>query len=161
MTEEQELFTRWMETYATQVLRLCWLSLGDRSLAEDALQETFVKVWRNIRRFRPESEAHLRAWICRIAVNTCRDIRRSRWWRFRGRSRPLDEAHPLPAPEADDLTGMILELPEDLRRPVLLHGLEGLTLEETARALGISRPTVSKRLKEAYALLRVAWKEEV
>ena len=66
---------------------------------------------------------------------------------------PVDDA-------ARELTAMVAELPDSLRRPVLLHHLTGLTLTETARVLSVSRPTLNKRLKEAYRRLAVEWEGE-
>ena len=61
--------------YGGEILRLCLLYLGDRQLAEDAFQETFVKAWKGRDAFRGESSE--KTWLSRIAVNTCRDMLRS------------------------------------------------------------------------------------
>lgn len=89
---EAEL-TRLMKNYEADVVRLCFLYLRDLSLAEDATQETFLKVYRSIGMFRRESSE--KTWLMRIAINTCKDIRRGAWFRHVDRSVSLDH---LPSP---------------------------------------------------------------
>ena len=63
----EEAMVRW----EVPLLRTCYLLLKDAALAEDALQETFVKAWRSYGSYR--GEASEKTWLMRIAVNTCRD----------------------------------------------------------------------------------------
>src|SRR5690242_12398186 len=76
--------------------------LGSRDDAQDVVQETFLKCWRN--RDQVAGVYNLRAWIFRIGLNSGRDLRRNAW---RQRSRPLLNPEPFPerpAPSpADDL----------------------------------------------------------
>ena len=69
------VITRWEKT----LLRLCFVILGDEALAQDAVQETFFKAWKNRARFR--GDASEKTWLTRIAVNTCRDLNKSAWRR--------------------------------------------------------------------------------
>lgn len=55
--------------YSPRVLRLCMGYTGDAMKADDLLQETFIKVWQNLEKFR--GDAQIGTWIYRIAVNTC------------------------------------------------------------------------------------------
>ena len=163
MAEDRDRLERWMTAWGTGVLRLCRMSLGDARLAEDAVQETFLRAWRAMPKTELKSEEHEKAWVFRIAVNVCRDMKRSAWWRHVDTRVSVDDLPP-PAAEPDaesrELLSLVAGLPDRLRKPVLLHYLNGLTLEETARALGVSRPTLGKRLKEACRLLAVKWKGE-
>ena len=70
-----------IDLYGDDILRLCLLYLGDRQLAEDAFQETFVKAWKRMSSFRGESS--VKTWLCTIAVNTCRSMLRTGWLRMR------------------------------------------------------------------------------
>ena len=54
----------------------CFACLNDEALAEDAVQETFLKAYRALDRFRGDAEE--KTWLLRIAINTCRDLRRRR-----------------------------------------------------------------------------------
>ena len=63
--------------YGNAVLRMCFLYLKDSHLAEDASQETFLKVYRNYAQF--DGTAGEKTWVMRIAINVCKDYLRSAW----------------------------------------------------------------------------------
>ena len=66
--DRDQAFIRLVDRYKDQVLRMCFLSLRDRTLAEDAAQETFLKVYRKMESFRGESSE--KTWIMKIAPAT-------------------------------------------------------------------------------------------
>ncbi|MFZ1530244.1 MAG: sigma-70 family RNA polymerase sigma factor [Ferruginibacter sp.] len=66
---DQIFFTEIYTKHAPQVLHMCMAYTDNEALAQDLMQETFVKVWQNIRQFR--GEAKISTWIYRIAINTC------------------------------------------------------------------------------------------
>lgn len=144
-----------IEQYQVPLLRLCYIRLQDRALAEDAVQETFLKAFRAFSRFR--GECSLKTWLTRIAVNTCRDFQRSAWFRHTDR-RITPEMLPVgsaqPDPEDFDLTVAVMNLPLKLRETVLLYYYQDMSTEEIAETLGIAQPTVSNRLRKAREKLR-------
>ena len=147
----EEAMARW----EVPLLRTCFLLLGDAKLAEDAVQEAFVKAWRAHGRYR--GEASEKTWLMRIAINTCRDYHRTAWLRHVDRGTPL-EALPEPAvpfePADHELTQAVLGLPQRLRQAVILRFYQGLGVGETAQALGVSRRTVQYRLAKAERMLK-------
>lgn len=145
-----------MRQYASSILRLCLLILQDYHLAEDAMQDTFLKAYRSYDRFRGDSSVY--TWLTRIAVNTCKDIRRSAWHRRVNRSIRLEDLPEpsVPPQEADDtLIKSVLALPVKLRETVLLVYYSNLSAAETAKALSIGIPTVYRRLEKARGMLKV------
>ena len=146
---------RLVEQYQTAVLRTCYLYLCDRSQAEDAVQETFLKVYKGLDSFRGESSE--KTWIMKIAMNTCWSMNHSGWARFFNR-RVTPEMLPeaaVPFEEKDDeLTRAVIRLPIRLREVILLYYYQGLKVNEIAEALGISQPSVSGRLKRGRERLR-------
>ena len=141
--------------YEKELLRLCCVILQDATLAQDAVQETFLKAYRSLPRFRGSCSE--KTWLIRIAINTCRDMRTSAWQRHTDRRVSVDRLpHPIvPANETRlALMDALLALPRKEREAVLLHHYHGLTQKETAQALGITQPAVALRLKHAYAHLR-------
>lgn len=152
----QEL-DRLVEQYQVAVLRTCYLYLHDRSQAEDAVQETFLKVYRNLDSFRGECSE--KNWIMKIAMRVCYDMNRSGWARFFNRRvtpEMLPEAS-MPFEERDDaLASAMMRLPVRLREVILLYYYQGLTVNEIAEVLGITQPSVSNRLKRGRDKLKTA-----
>lgn len=155
----EDQLTAFMEQYEKDLLNLCFVYLQDLSLAEDALQETFLKAFKSLHRFRGECSE--KTWLIKIAINTCKDIRRGAWFRFVNRKVTL-ESLPAPAiqPKTENvfLTLAIMELPPKEREVILLYYYENMTVTEVAQALGISGAAVSKRLKRARQKLEFALK---
>ena len=149
----------WLEqaivSHEASLFHLCFAYLGDAALAEDAVQETFVKAYKSYdRSFTGGSE---KAWLSRIAINTCKNVRKSAWFRHVDRRVSLENLPEKGVPFTDRDETVILAvmgLPLRLREAVLLHDGQGLTAEETANALGIARSTLYKRLDKAHQLLR-------
>lgn len=144
-----------IDLYGDSVLRLCLLYLGDRQLAEDAFQETFLKAWKKWDSFRGESS--VKTWLMHIAVNVCRDMLRSGWFRMMRRSRPADSLFDLAAPgdvqEEAAVRDAVLRLPGIYREAVVLYYDQGMKTAEIAQALGLPQASVSTRLRRARALL--------
>ena len=148
--------------YGDGILRLCLLYLGDRQLAEDAFQETFVKAWRQQGTFRGESS--VKTWLSQIAVNTCRDMLRKGWLRMLKRSEPIERLFDLSAPEREDhshVRDAVLALPGKYREVIVLYYDQEMTMKEIGDALALPVHTVSTRLRRARALLKKTLGEEV
>lgn len=141
----EEAFDEIFHEFRERVLSVCLHIVGNRSDAEDALQEVFLIVFRGLRRFRGESR--LSTWIYRIAIRTA----------FRVRRRP--SAQPLefePATETRDpslqrersrqILAALACLSADHQSVIALFALEGLSHREIAETLGIAEGTVWSRL---------------
>ncbi|WDC84697.1 sigma-70 family RNA polymerase sigma factor [Caloramator sp. mosi_1] len=66
-----------IDEYGDDILRLCYIYTKDYSQAEDLFQEVFIKVYKNIDKFRQDSDVY--TWITKIAINTCKDYLKSAW----------------------------------------------------------------------------------
>lgn len=146
-----------MEKYEKDLLRMCCVYLRDISLAEDAVQETFLKAYKNLKDFRGDSNE--KTWLMRIAVNTCKDMRRGAWFRFVDRRVSLERLPEPSVPSSNasvELTLEVMRLPRKLMEVVLLYYYQGMKASEVAQVLSISRPAVSQRLKKARRLLHDA-----
>ena len=141
--------------HQSALTRLCYLYLHDVQLAEDAVQETFLKAYRTLERFR--GDANAKTWLTRIAMRTCCDMRRTFWFRRVDRRVTL-ESLPDSAAEADEddsaLTLAVMNLPIREREAVLLYYYQDMNVREIAKALGVTQPTVSYRLRRARERLR-------
>lgn len=146
-----------MTQYEKDLLRMCSVYLRDRSLAEDAVQETFLKAYQGLPEFRGDCSE--KTWLMSIAINTCKNMRRNTWFRFVERHVSLEHL-PAPAPNAGEdsiaVTQEVMRLPRKEREAVLLYYYQGLREKEIAQALDISCAAVSKRLKKARMKLHIA-----
>ena len=150
---------RLMEQYGSSLLRMSALYLKDADLAQDAVQETFIKAYRHLNDYRGESSE--KTWLTAICVNTCRDMLRTAWFRHQSRidvdslpERPADFAFP-----DNTVLTEVMRLPAKYREVVLLRYYEGLKLKEVASALRLSEGKVRSRLNKAGSLLRDRLKE--
>jgi RNA polymerase sigma-70 factor, ECF subfamily len=124
--------------------------LGNRTDAEDAVQEAFLKAFRHRRSFR--RGAQLWTWVFRILLNTCYDMGRRR--AVRGTEEAIDEATPLPVPRSDhairfQLRRALADLSPIYREVFLLCEVEGYTHREAGEILDIPEGTSKGRLFEA------------
>lgn len=151
-----------IDQHGDDILRLCLLYMGERQLAEDAFQETFVRAWRHLSAFRGESS--VKTWLSHIAVNVCRDMLRTPWLRMRRNARSVEEMEHLPAPDASprhELADAVRALPDKYREVIVLVYYQDMKLGEAAALLRLPVPTVSTRLRRARARLRQLLSEEV
>ena len=142
------------------ILHLCFACLGDTALAEDAVQETFLKAWKHYDRFRGEAEE--KTWLMRIAMNTCKDQLKSGWFRNTDRSVTPDllPEGSVPFEERDDtVTRAVMSLPPIEREVTLLRWYQGLSLEEMVQVMRVPRSTINYRLKKAKTMLQGSLEE--
>ena len=148
-------FEELVAQYQEPVLRMCFLYLCDKSLAEDAVQETFIKVFRGLDGFHGKSS--IKTWIMRIAVHVCYDMNHSGWFRHFDRQitpEMLPEAA-VPFEEKDEnLVIAVMQLPRKLREVILLFYYQGFSIQEIMDLLGVSQSTVTGRLKRGRDKLR-------
>ena len=148
--------TELYRAYGPAIYARCRRMLGDGQAAEDATQETFLRICRHLDKVPPATEAL--AWIYRIATNYCLNEIRDR----RTRPEPTadlpdhrhdtlhDVSHRLESALADRnrVERLIAMTPEKLRAAAWLHHVDGLEQGEVARVLGVSRRTVVYRLAQ-------------
>ena len=154
--DRDQAFIRLVDRYKDQVLRMCFLSLCDKTLAEDAVQETFLKVYRTMESFRGESS--IKTWIMKIAIRVCYDMNHSGWFRFMNRSVTPEmlpgEAVTEEEKNDAELAEAVKKLPFKLREVILLYYYQGMNVNEIADALNISHSSVSGRLKRGKEKLK-------
>ena len=154
---EERPFTQKLLESEPMLYRIACALLRSEADRQDAMQETALKAWKNRASLREEQ--YFRTWISRIMVNECHNLHRKN-----SRYVPMEELPDRPAPETGEQeTRLMLEsLPEKQRVPLVLHYLEGFSLEEIARVQHISLALVKYRMHQARKALRVEWngKEE-
>jgi len=151
----EKTFSAWYDEYGTDILRYCFFFLGNRSDAEDAAQETFLKAWRSIDRFEARDGCSPKTWIIRIAGNTCRDYLRRGWYKHERQLITPEDLRKLGnAPDEDrELIMDIMNLPEKYRQVILLVFWYGMTIREAAECIRTSESTVFRRLEKAKKMI--------
>ena len=147
--DRDQRFSGLVDQYQEPLLRMCILYLRDKTLAEDAVQETFLKVYRTLDNFRGECSE--KTWIMKIAMHVCYDINRSGWFRHTNRHLTpemlADQAMAEQPDESDEeLAAAVMNLPRKLREVILLYYYQGMKVNDIADALNISHSSVSGRL---------------
>ena len=140
------------QQHADKLYRVALAQLGNDADAQDAVQDVFIRYISGAPAF--DSLEHEQAWLLRTTVNRCHDIARRRKIR---EFLPLEDALGVAAKETDgftELAGMLRSLPEKLRETVILRHLEGFSLEQTAKILGIGLSAAKMRITRAREILK-------
>ena len=150
----EALFQRYHRPILVHLARL----VGDQATAEDLSQDTFARALRGWPQGEPP--ANTGAWLYRIATNAAYDhLRRRRRIQFA----PLQAADGAGGPPChddgrDEVRAALAALPERYRVPLLMHTLDGYSLDEIASALGCTSAAVKMRLFRARAHFREAYR---
>lgn len=154
-SNREERLTQMVEQYQASLLAMCYAYLHERELAEDAVQETFLKAYKALNSFR--GECREKTWLTSIAINVCRNMRRSAWFvRVNHCVTPEELSLSVSGhfdQDAADLAAAIQKLPDKLKEVVLLYYYQELSMPEIAKIVGVSTSSVSKRIKKAHAKL--------
>jgi RNA polymerase sigma-70 factor (ECF subfamily) len=158
---DRAAFQLLFETYKDRVFSIAvYSSGGDRAVADDITQQTFLKLFTAIRQFRGDSE--FTTWLYRLVVNACLDERRRRrrllpWGDTVATKNPSEkkpqEKQYARLEVAEAVRAAIGELKPKFRLPILLKYIEGLSYEEIATVMGCSKGTVASRLNRGHSQL--------
>ncbi len=159
---QEELYDR----FCAAMLGVCMRYCGNKTEAEDILQEGFIKVFRNIYEFKPRREGSLAAWIKLIMVNTSlnylrdkkhfsfiEDIEKVPVSEYEGEDVFIETEDNI-QPEMNELMNMINELPEGYKIVFNLYAFEKYSHKEIAKMLSISEGTSKSQLFKARMFLR-------
>ena len=145
--------------YGDMVYRLAYAQTRSRHDADDIFQEVFLQTVRKRPVF--DSEEHEKAWLLRVTLHCCVDLRRSAWWK---RTAPLEAAADAAAPLSEEkgaLWQAVEALPADLRTAVWLHYVEGYGTDEIAEIVNCRPATVRTRLHRARKKLQTELEGEL
>lgn len=158
-------FEELVRRHRDRIFNLCFWYLNDHQEADDAAQEVFIKLFQSLKTFRGESS--LATWLYRITMNTCKNKTKSADFRFRRRSRSIDQQEngqrspeipdhaPNPGQQLDSretvrmVQKAIHSLAEKRRTVILLRDIEGCAYEEIAAITGLKLGTVRSTLARA------------
>ena len=165
LTREDEIFKKLkngdesgvgelVELYYEEILRYCRFRLRDDFQAEDAVQETFLKVFRYFNNYHHRGK--FRAFLYKVASNVCIDMSKKKRWDSIPPDTAQEDAGMVQTEEHEDFLRIINELPPELAEIVFLRYSQELKLREIAGLTGTPLRTVQSRLRRALRLLRDA-----
>jgi RNA polymerase sigma-70 factor (ECF subfamily) len=154
---DHDAFSALVGTTIAELEAVARLILRDHELARDAVQDAYIKAWRDLPGLRDPDR--FEAWLHRLLVNTCLDMLRKR------RRRPMEvELTPVARPSIGDETGWVAdrdqlergfrELDPAQRAVLVLHYYVGMSVPQAAETLGVPLGTAQSRLARALATLR-------
>ena len=156
----EQAFELLVGEYQGKVFRLAYSILGNRAQAEDAAQESLLRVWRAIETY--NGKASISTWLYAITRNTSLSLRE---YHARRAMTPLEAiADPAAVEEAEpeqELWSIVAELPDPYRQAIVLFYMEEKSYEEVARMLDIPLGTVKTHLYRARKLLGARIEEQV
>jgi RNA polymerase sigma-70 factor (ECF subfamily) len=165
---DKAAFESLFDTYHRPIINFCYRLLGNVADAEEAAQETFLKVYQGAKHYEPL--AKFSTWLYTIAKNLClnrlRDTRHERLQEIQSEDSEgnvLEETIPAktPSPEeecsekelSDIIKQAVLKLPSSLRMPFILNRYQEQSYEDIAQILGISVSAVTIRIHRAIKIL--------
>lgn len=159
---DQRAFAHLVDTYQAPVYNLCYRMLGNAPEAEDAAQETFVRVYRHFKAYDPQKK--LSSWILAVASHYCIDRlrrRRIKWLSLEDilPVRPIatDAVHPEDAmikhESCAEIKDLLQALPAPYRLVIVLRYWQDLSYAEIAWVVGSTESAVKSRLHRARRML--------
>lgn len=154
---------RLMNSYGDDVLRIAYIYLKDKYLAEDVFQEVFIKIYKNFSKFGEKSSE--KTWIMSITMNTCRDILRNSWFKKVFMLNDTDTTSLVDSyVDIDDkvidkiqyekLLNEVMNLPHKYKEPILLYYYEELSTADISKILEVPEGTIRNRLFRARKILK-------
>ena len=145
--------------YADMMYRIALSHMTRREDAEDVVHDAFIKYVQSSPSF--SDDDHERAWLIRVTVNRCRDLLRRRSIR---RYVAFDEIEEIPADEepyeGQGIIATVSTLPDKYKSVIILHYLEGYSVERCASILELSESAIKMRLSRGRDMLKKTLEKE-
>lgn len=142
--------------YSDMLYRICLVMLKNSADAEDAVQETFIKLFEKSPEF--ESEGHEKAWLIKVASNKCRDMLR---FRTRHQTEGEEALMSFTVEKTDSgILEALMELKEKYRIILVLYYVQDYNINEIAEITGLSQSAVKMRLSRGRKLLKEKYRKE-
>lgn len=154
---ETSEYIRIAEQYTDIVYRAAISYCKNKNDAEDAVQNTFVKLLKTDTEF--NDDEHIRKWLIRVAVNECKNMWKSFWRRNVTSFEELEKEPEYIKSDKTELFSEVMKLPQKYRVVLHLYYYEGYCVKEIAQLVGISESNVQTRLMRARNKLKLQLEE--
>lgn len=166
--EDVEAYHKLIECYGEKLLRLAYIIIGDYQLAEDALQESYINIYRNINKFNKQSS--LLTWITRITINNAKQAlkkkRKRAWNPLYENTNEISKSPPvtyeiIKKEEVTKVKEVLMNLPIKYRETLYLYYYEEMKIKEIAAILDIGESGVKSRLQRGRSMLKELLRKEL
>ena len=140
--ETEEDYIQVVEKYSDMIFRIAYQNLFHIHDAEDIVQDVFLKLLRQKKKYFKDGE-HLKAWLIRVTINKCLDYKKSY---SRRNTLSLEDFEISYEREEQDVMEELQQLPADYRNILYLYYYEGYRIKEIAKMLGKKQNTVNSQL---------------
>ncbi|HBS44380.1 MAG TPA: RNA polymerase subunit sigma-24 [Paenibacillus sp.] len=140
------------EIYSDMLFRIALVHLGSRQDAEEATQDTFIKLIEKAPKFKDAE--HQKAWLIRVITNHCKTLLGRGW---RKREVKLENAEPIVVDTPEDLAllQLVMAMPMKYKTVIHLYYYEDYPIQEISKILQISQSAVKMRLQRGRQLLKL------
>lgn len=149
---DSEEYNRIASKYIDTVYRSAYSCCKNKADAEDAVQNTFMKLLGADVEF--SDDEHIKKWLIRVAVNECKNLWKSFRWRNIISLNDLEKEPEYNEPYENEIFSEVMKLPHKYRTVIHLYYYEGYSVKETAQIMGISESNVQVRLLRARKKLK-------
>ncbi len=154
---KKEIIESIVHTYGDCLYRICYLIVGNKSDAEDIVQDTVIKYIEKMPDFKDED--HKKAWLITVAKNKCKDLVR---YKRRHMQLGIDEIKEVSENEHDsNILELIMSLPEKFSLVLVLYYVEEYKVNEIAKIIEKTASCVKMRLQKGRKLLSERYRKEV
>lgn len=150
-SKEQEFETAY-ELYADMLYRLALSYMKQKEDAEDIVQEVFTKYFCGFHL--PLSGEQEKAWFVRVTINQCHDALRKRSYRLHDSVDDVAEIAGATVDEPNELFDVLQTIPNKYKDVIILYYLEGYSVDEIAKMLGLTASATKMRLKRGRELMK-------
>lgn len=133
-----------IEEYSNMILQIAYQNIFNKSDAEDITQEVFIKLIKNIDRFK--NKEHIKAWLIRVTINLSKDYNKNFWNR---NTTTIDEEIKYFDEEKREVLKEIAKLTPEYRNIIYLYYYQGYKINEIAEILSMNQNTIGSYLKRA------------
>ena len=154
---KEEAYEKVIDIYGDRLLKTCYLILKDKEEAEDVVQETFIRVFKNIKGFKDKSSLY--TWIYRMAMNLCKDKYRKRVY-----SLPFNDELDIESENPEDiildyidrklLMKALIDLPSIYKEVLILFYFEDLSIKDISQILNEKEGTIKSKLSRGRNILK-------
>lgn len=155
---KDNVFEDIVEEYSNSIIRLCYLQTGDLNESEDLAQEVFLKIYKNLDRFKGNSSIY--TWIYKITINTCFSYLKKNGKIVKeelNRNIPneeLTEEIVLNKYSREEIRGWLFNSPTDYRVPLYMFYFEDMKISQIAEVLECNENTVKTRLRRGKEFIK-------